>query len=196
MNIGSENQKKVYWAAGLGLLALLLLARSLFSPSAPTSAAAPPPRAAAPIAASSRPAPSGKAPVLPSSVDPTLRYDLLKGSEDTKYEGKGRNIFVAAEEPPQPVASAMIHTPPPPQQPQEYVPPPPPPINLVFYGFASQSGEPKKVFLLEGDDIFVAGEGDIVDRRYKILRIMPMAIEVEDVLNNNRQQIPLRQGQG
>jgi hypothetical protein len=50
------------------------------------------------------------------------------------------------------------------------------------------------VFLSEGDDIFIAGEGDIVDRRYKVLHISPMSVEVEDVLNNNRQQIPLTQG--
>jgi len=48
--------------------------------------------------------------------------------------------------------------------------------------------------LSQGDDVFIAAEGDIVDRRYKVLRISPMAVEVEDVLNNNRQSIPLTQG--
>src|SRR5438034_339004 len=43
-------------------------------------------------------------------------------------------------------------------------------------------------------DVLIAAEGDIVDRRYKVLRISPMAVEVEDVLNNNRQSIPLTQG--
>ena len=43
-------------------------------------------------------------------------------------------------------------------------------------------------------DVFIAGEGDIVDRRYKILHITPVSVEVEDVLNNNRQSIPLTQG--
>ena len=73
-------------------------------------------------------------------------------------------------------------------------PPPPPPINLKFFGFANKPGEPRKVFLSEGEDIFIAGEGDIIDRRYKILRITPGSVEVEDVLNNNRQSIPLTSG--
>src|SRR5439155_981691 len=69
-----------------------------------------------------------------------------------------------------------------------------PAITLKFFGFANKPGEPKRVFLSQGDDVFIAAEGDIVDRRYKVLRISPMAVEVEDVLNNNRQSIPLTQG--
>jgi len=65
---------------------------------------------------------------------------------------------------------------------------------LKFYGFASKPGEPKRVFLSQGEDVFIAGEGDIVDRRYKVLRITPTQVEIEDVLNNNRQNIPLTQG--
>jgi hypothetical protein len=42
--------------------------------------------------------------------------------------------------------------------------------------------------------VFIAAEGDIVNRRYKILHIGTSSIEVEDVLNNNRQSIPLTQG--
>jgi hypothetical protein len=37
----------------------------------------------------------------------------------------------------------------------------------------------------------VAKEGDIVDRRYKIVQINNTSVMVEDVLNNNRQPIPL-----
>ena len=73
-------------------------------------------------------------------------------------------------------------------------PPPPPPINLKFFGFASKPGEPKKIFLSEGEDVFIASEGDVVDRHYKVLHISPAAVEIEDVLNNNRQSIPLTAG--
>ena len=86
----------------------------------------------------------------------------------------------------------MVESPPPP--PVDPGPPPPPPINLKFFGFANRPGEAKKVFLEQGEDIFVASEGDIVNRRYKVLKIAPTSVEVEDVLNNNRQSIPLTQG--
>jgi hypothetical protein len=72
--------------------------------------------------------------------------------------------------------------------------PPPPPITLKFFGFANRPGETKKVFLSQGEDVFIAAEGDIVDRRYRVLRISPTAVDVEDVVNNNRQSLPLSQG--
>ena len=71
---------------------------------------------------------------------------------------------------------------------------PPPPIELKFFGFASKPGEPKKIFLSQGEDIFIASEGDIVNRRYRVLHISPASVDIEDVLNNNRQSIPLTQG--
>jgi hypothetical protein len=129
----------------------------------------------------------------PRSLDPTLRYDWLKASEDTKYEGTGRNIFQAQAEIPKPEGPGVTdpkkveNTGPPP-------PPPPPPINLKFFGFASKPGESKKVFLSEGEDVFIAAEGEVVNRHYKVLRISPTSVEIEDVLNNNRQNIPLTLG--
>jgi hypothetical protein len=72
--------------------------------------------------------------------------------------------------------------------------PPPPPITLKFFGFANKPGEPKRIFLSQGEDVFIAGEGEIVNRRYRVLRISPNAVEMEDVINSNRQSIPLTQG--
>jgi hypothetical protein len=50
------------------------------------------------------------------------------------------------------------------------------------------------VFLSKGDDIFIAKEGQIIDRRYKIIKIGANSVEVEDVLTNNRQTLPLTAG--
>jgi hypothetical protein len=198
VKVGTENRNKLIAAAVLGVVALVLIGRILF-PSAPSQ---PETAAVAPVATAAPPSrPTGKtrfgarrvvAAGPPHSIDPSLRYDWLKASEDTKYEGNGRNIFMAQAEIPQPVAKAQTDAekqaaqgPPP--------PPPPPPINLKFYGFASKPGEPKKVFLSQGEDVFIASEGEIVDRRYKVLHISPVSVEIEDVLSNNRQMIPLTQ---
>src|SRR5262249_24372787 len=109
----------------------------------------------------------------------------------------GRNIFVAQVDIPKPLASpikteelAPVGPPAPPP------PPPPPPITLKFFGFANKPGEPWKAILSQGDDVFIAVEGDIVDRRYKVIKIGPTSVEVEDVLYNNRQSIPLTQAPG
>ena len=50
------------------------------------------------------------------------------------------------------------------------------------------------ITMANGDAVFIGREGDIVNRRYKILRIQSNQVEIEDVLNNNRQTIPLTQG--
>jgi len=197
MKIGSENRNKLIIAVVLMVVAVGLLAQWLFSSGGTSSAASIPTSAlSVPVSSSATPKKTnrGNKPVKTErSLDPTLRLDLLNTSEGTKYEGKGRNIFRAeAEVIPQAKFNPMRSMPTPPPEPQG--PPPPPPIPLRFYGFASRPGEPKKIFLSQGDDVFIAGEGDIVDRRYKILQISPTSVEVEDVLTNNRQSLPLTQG--
>jgi hypothetical protein len=190
LKVGSENRNKTIIAVVLLVMAAAFITNALFggggtgsNSTAPTA-----PGVQATTAVSSR---KGKKLVAPRSLDPTLRYDWLRASEDKKYEGNSRNIFRAEAEIPQPVAPVAD------QRPAEQVPqgpPPPPPINLKFFGFANNAGEPKKIFLSQGEDVFIAREGDIVDRRYRIVHISPTSVEVEDVLNNNRQSIPLTQG--
>jgi hypothetical protein len=190
MQVGAENRKKTIAAVALMALAVVLFVVRLLPSSSPA--------AAAPAAVSPAIAPEPTAHVVsggrktsraPRSLDPTLRFDWLKITEDIKYEGTGRNIFRAEVEIPKPIAPVVPAHPDVPSG-----PPPPPPINLKFFGFANKPGEPRKVFLSQGEDVFIAKEGDIIDRRYRILRITPVAVEVEDVLNNNRQSIPLTQG--
>jgi hypothetical protein len=201
VKVGAEDRKKVAIAGVLMVAALLLVVRMLLVDSGP-SASAPPSfeqTSGAPATQPTRTNPRrltrGKAAQNATlNLDPRLRLDLLKSSEEVRYAGTGRNIFLSYEEAPIPkpiVPDPRIPknagTQPPP-------PPPPPPIQLRFFGFASKPGQPRRVFLAKGQDVFIAGEGDIVDRRYKVLRIGPTSIELQDVLNNNRQSIPITQG--
>jgi hypothetical protein len=193
VQVGSENKKKVIWASALGAVAVLVIAYQMFSsPSGPVTAAQPP-TSTTPGKARKSTARNGKErPAAQERLDPTLDLRLLAQTEQNKYSGSGRNIFVAQVDIPAPVAPAItpdVQMGPPAPPP----PPPPPPITLKFFGFANKPGEPKKVFLSQGEDVFIAVEGDIVDRRYKIVHIGPTSIEVEDVLYNNRQNIPLTQ---
>lgn len=194
MQIGSDNKKKVMWASVLGGVAAILIAYQLFSsPGAPVTAAQP--TTTAGTKPKTRVGRSGKEhAVSEDRLDPMLDLRRLAETEQTKYTGSGRNIFVAQVDIPAPVAPVItpdIAAPMGPPAPPP--PPPPPPINLKFFGFANKPGEPKKAFLSQGDDVFIAVEGDIVDRRYKIIKIGPTSVEVEDVLYNNRQSIPLTQ---
>ena len=202
MKLGAEDSKKTILAVGLFIIALFLVLRMLSSGGTTAgnqakaqgnSAAQAPVRRAAGRRATRTTAKPASGPLVPS-LDPRLKLSTLQATENTDYTGKGRNIFLAQAndvEIPQPVAPAKKPTPPP--QSVVQAPPPPPPIDLKFFGFASSQGV-KRVFLARGEDIFVAGEGDIVNRRYKIVKINANNIEVLDVLNNNRQTIPLTAG--
>ena len=200
MKVGAENRNKTIAAIVLSILAVVLMIR--FIPTVAGSSPSVPEVKATPVTPGPRPVtvrnkkskPGQKKAILPTeaSLDPMLRFDWLKSSEETNYSGSGRNIFRAEVEIPKPVARPKLT--PVVQQQGPPPPPPPPPINLKFFGFASKPGEPKKIFLSQGEDIFIAGEGEIVDRRYRVLRITPTSVEIEDVLNSNRQMIPLTQG--
>ena len=210
MRLGGENRNSVIIAAVLAVVAVFMVWRTFFSGSGEVIASKPPvpvqtstPTKAGPSArriGGRRPATPRAKPTVTASLDPRLRFDLLKGSEETEYKGAGRNIFRAEAEPEIPVVVkdpikpkpednpvAKVDTGPPP-------PPPPPPINIKFFGFANRAGEPRQVFLLQNDDVFVAHEGDVVNRRYKVVKINNTSVEIEDLLANNKQTIPLTAG--
>ncbi len=201
MNLGAENRNKVIAAVALGTIGVLAVAYELsgwFGGSSSASTTVPTPTNVTVNVApkqrrttASRPA-SKKDPT--QNLDPSLRFDVLKSSEETKYTGTGRNIFRVFVEPPPPPPHAVtsVATDQTPQGPPP--PPPPPPIELKFYGFATPAGGAKRIFLAHNEDVFIAKEGDIVDRRYKVMKISANSVDILDVLSNNRQSIPLTQG--
>jgi hypothetical protein len=202
VQLGLENKKQTMWAAILGGVALVACVYVYFSNFSGSSS--PAPQAAAPNAASPR-TPARTSKIKPGkknrveNLDPTLRLDLLASAEQTRYEGNGKNIFVAADEAiPIPIASGHTDTKKTSDTQPIYTAPTPPPVQpipLKFYGFASSPGEPKKIFLKLNDDVFVAGEGEIVDRRYKVIRITNTSVEIQDVVTSGpAQNIPLTQG--
>jgi hypothetical protein len=203
VQLGLENKKKATWAAALGVVAVLAFAYEFIPMFTESSVPASNPQAAAPTLAShAKKRPAGKPEKKPKveNLDPTLRLDLLAASEKTEYEGTGRNIFVSQAEDvpiPKPVARGNTDGGTENAAPQYVVPSPPQaaPIPLKFYGFASSPGEPKRIFLKLGEDVFVAGEGEIVDRRYKVIRISATSVEIQDVVTSGPpQSIPLTQG--
>jgi hypothetical protein len=210
VKLGIENRKHAILAAVLGGV-LLLLVIYQFMPSSSTIASTLPAtsptanevkplsRSAARAARHAAALSVAKKPRPAESLDPTLHLAELASTEKIKYEGSGRNIFVAqADAPiPTPLASGRADGPTGPGGPTYRLPvaTPPPPIPLKFFGFASKTGEPKKVFLSKGsEDVFIAGEGEVVDRRYKVIRITPTAVEIQDVVGSGPpQSVPLTQ---
>ncbi|HTY85165.1 MAG TPA: hypothetical protein VMB19_13155, partial [Silvibacterium sp.] len=127
-----------------------------------------------------------------AGLDPTLHPELMAQAESIEYTGKGRNIFSMFSEPVIEQAKGPIR-PQPIAPPTPTGPPPPPPIDLKFFGYESHPGGAKKVFLLHGDDVFIASEGDVVDHHYKVVKIAPLSVQIEDIPYNNTQTLPLIQ---
>jgi hypothetical protein len=129
-----------------------------------------------------------------AQLDPTLRMQAMLVTESLVYSGSGRNIFSASSVPvelPKPIAPArpkgpVVTVPQPPPG-----PPPPPPIDLKFFGTATAANGGRRALLLHGEDVFLASDGDIVQRRYKVLTVSANSVLVEDLSNNNKQTLPL-----
>src|SRR6266567_3288739 len=201
MRIGTEDKKKL---AVLGVVGVLGIAAAVYIYTSLVTPDAPP--AAAPAVVTGPAAPLAKKPgvatppaakslgTTSAQLDPTLKMGPMLVTESLVYSGSGRNIFSAASAPiaiPKPIASVRpkgpvvpVDTPPP-------GPPPPPPIDLKFFGTATSADGHRQAFLLKGEDVFLASDGDIVQRRYKIVTISANSVLVEDLANNNQQTLPL-----
>ena len=139
--------------------------------------------------------------VDPTQVDPTLRLELLAKVQAVDAAGGKRNLFQmgtpplrAAALPPGP--ETVVRPPIGPRPPAPPTPPgpepPPPPLPFKFYGFSTVRNNGKKtVFFLEGDDILIAAEGDTLKRRYRIVRIGPTSVLLEDTESKRQQTLPL-----
>ena len=70
--------------------------------------------------------------------------------------------------------------------------PPPPPIPLKYYGLSTARANGKKMaFFLDGDNILIAGEGDVLIKRYRVVRIGVNSCTVEDTQLKREQPLPL-----
>jgi hypothetical protein len=140
-----------------------------------------------------------------SRIDPALKLNLLAQLQKLPLEGGERSLFefgaAPKPKPPTPtVAPVKPITPLPTPETSGVTAAPPkpviPPIPLKYYGYVSDSrniapGAAKRAFFLDGEDIVVAGENDLIHNRFKIIRIGVNSAVVEDTTNKNEQTLPL-----
>jgi hypothetical protein len=146
----------------------------------------------------------------PATIDPTLQLELLAKIQNVQPEEATRNLFqygrpvaVAATDklPPLPTNVPRIGIAPPPGRGSSLPPPPsgpppspsPPAMTFKYYGYkVSKADGRKQAFLLDGDDIFIAGENDQVkSARYKVVKIGVSSITIEDTQFKSSQTIQL-----
>jgi hypothetical protein len=137
----------------------------------------------------------------PMTIDPILRLELLAKVQGVEPAGGSRNLFQYG---PPPVKAEALKGPEPKVIPQPVVPvtdvakpaPPPPPITLKYYGFSTARNNGRKVaFFLDGDEISVAGEGETVKKRYRVVHIGVNSVLMEDTESKRQQSLPLAEEQ-
>ncbi len=190
-------QKKTAAVAGFVLVAAGILFYELRDDS-PAPPVAPVTVVAPAAAGAARGTAGGEAKRLGTTsaqLDPTLRMGPMLVTESLVYSGSGRNIFSANSAPvelPKLVASVRTGQAAAKSGPvMPSGPPPPPPIELKFFGTVTSASGMRRAFLLHGDDVFLASDGDVVQRRYKIVTVLTNSIVVDDLANNNKQTLPL-----
>jgi hypothetical protein len=139
-----------------------------------------------------------------TKIDPRLKTELLAKLQKVPLEGGARSVFdwgqapvppppkvepikpeVIAAQKAQADAAALFAKEHPPK-------PTPPAIPLKFYGYANRlSGPARQAFFLDGDDIQIKSENDVIRGRYKIIRIGINSATVEDLQSHDQQTLPL-----
>jgi hypothetical protein len=138
-----------------------------------------------------------------TKIDPTLKIDLLAKLQKVPLEGGARSVFdygQAPAPPPPPhvdaikpeVIAAQQKAAQDALEARKTIKPPPAPIPLKFYGYANRlSGPARQAFFLDGEDIQIKAENDVIRGKYKIIRIGINSAVVEDLQDHNQQTLPL-----
>ena len=167
----------IVWVAGAAaIVALLVIARPVFNP----------PAVPAQQASNPTTAPTGPLPVVPV-VD--LNLDRLKTAGRELPESQ-RDPFRFRPKAPPP--AQRVQAPPPVFAPPAPTGPPPvPAIPLRYIGTWSTGDQRTAVFRDERGNVFNGKEGEILEGRYRVLRIGPDAVVLEHLDGRGRQTIRL-----
>jgi len=122
-----------------------------------------------------------------AQYDPAIHLAELKALDSRHLHDEDNDPFgvVAAAPPPQPIAAGG----PAPNQP----PPPPPPPPLKAMGYNELPGGKKEAMLTYNDDLLVVHEGDTVGTKFKVVKIDPNQIVVEDGDTHQTLELPFPQ---
>lgn len=207
--IGANDKQKIAILSALGVVLLVLAFRTIFGGSSGAPPVLPPQAAGGPTVGSAartvslRNAPAGSATlILPSgeaALDPRLHPELMAENENYLYKGLGRNIFSRDSVAPTAMESAKFEKVKGPIRPAlqnvaaNAGPPQPPAVELRFFGYTARHDGVRHAFLIHGDDVFVAAEGDVVSHRYRVVKIGPLSVQIEDLPYHDTQTLQLSQ---
>ena len=118
--------------------------------------------------------------------DPVVHIEALKELEARPLPDTERNPFDFVAPPPEVIPAQTVAA-------QSSAPPPLPPVLLKPMGYNEMSGGVKEAFASFEDQVFVVHEGDVVASKYKILKITPLVVTVEDASSHQVVDLPIPQ---
>jgi hypothetical protein len=122
---------------------------------------------------------------------PALRLPALKAAK-VEPSANGRNLFRELPKAPPPAPRAAAPPPPDPNAPPP-PPPPPPPILLKLVGIVRGAGRPV-VALTDSRDVFYGREGDVIEGRYKIVKVNVESIDIAYLDGRGQRRLSLTGG--
>jgi hypothetical protein len=121
-----------------------------------------------------------------AKYDPDVHFVALKKLDSRPLPDEDRNPFefVGEAAPPPPQAPA-----PPPKAP----PAPPPPLPLKAEGYNELPGGKREAMVTYNDDLQMVHEGDMIGTRFKVVKIDPSKIVVQDGDTQKTLELPFPQ---
>jgi len=121
-----------------------------------------------------------------SRYNSLVKVDLLKEFEGRPLPELKRNPFEFVTVPTQ-VSRVQTAG----EAPGPAAPPVPPPVTLKVMGYSEGMGGVKEAMVSEEDQVFVVHAGDSVGSRYKVIKITPTAVTVEDATLHQTVDLPV-----
>jgi hypothetical protein len=119
--------------------------------------------------------------------NPSLHNDGVDRARGTEYKSGGRNIFSRELPPPPPPKHPKPDPVPHPTVPQIQEPPKVSPLPVKFFGYGTvPNGTARVAFFSDGEEVYVVREGELLLKRFRILRIGNSNLEYEEVSSGLR----------
>ena len=126
-----------------------------------------------------------------AKYDPDIHFATLKALDSRPLPDEERNPFEFVGGPPLLIAQAAAAPGAPKAAPATPPPPPPPPLKAA--GYNELPGGQKEAMVTYNDDLVVVHEGDLIGTKFKVVKITPTMVVVEDGDTHQNLELPFPQ---
>jgi hypothetical protein len=127
-----------------------------------------------------------------AKYDPGIHLAALKALDSRPLPDEERNPFEFVGGPPPPIPQMNAAAPGAPNV-APAPPPPPPPPPLKAAGYNELPGGQKEAMVTYNDDMVVVHEGDLIGTKFKVVKITPTMVVVQDGDTHQSLELPFPQ---